>query len=240
MAITLKSTNTSSTTTDNTTFTATNLFVVATGTDRFLTCCISAEDGTDADLLLVSVVVDPGGVNKALTNGVEVSNGGAGFSNSASIWYLKDADFPANGTYDVVTTYTGQVTEYGITANVYEGVDSTSPEASGSNALKSVTQVSAAITTVTNGAWIVDCCSSGDGVVSISPDSPQISRNVTDVDSHWHGVSDIAIATAAATSTDWTAASFENRLVLANLALKPKGAAAAGIEILRRRIEASR
>lgn len=240
MAITLKSTNTTSTTSDNTVFTASNLLVVASGTDRFLACCISAEDGTDADLVLVSVVVDPGGVNKALTNGIEAKTGGGGFSNSASIWYLKDADFPANGTYDVVTTYTGQVTEYGITANVYEGVDSTSPEASGSNSLQSITTISAAITTVSNNAWIVDCCSSGDGVVTISPDSPQISRNVTDVDSHWHGVSDIAIATAAATSTDWTAASFENRLTLANLALKPAVAAAAGIEIFRRRIEASR
>jgi len=240
MAITLKSTNTTSTTTDNTVFTATNLLVVASGTDRFLACCISAEDGTDGDLTLVSVVVDPGGVNKSLTNGVERSTGGGGFSNSASIWYLKDADFPANGTYDVVTTYTAQVTEYGITANVYEGVDSTSPEASGSNALQSITTISASITTVSANAWIVDCCSSGDGVVSISPDSPQVSRNVTDVDSHWHGVSDIPIVTAGATSTDWTAASFENRLTLANLALKPKGAAAAGIEIFRRRIEASR
>jgi len=240
MAITFTSTNTHSNTSDNSAFTATNLLTVASGTDRFLVCAVSSEDGTDADMYVTSVVIDPAGVNKSLTKSVEVSSGGGGFSNYAAIWYLKEVDLPANGTYDIVTTFPATVTEYGITANIYEGVDSTSPEATGSNAVTSSTTVSASITSITANAWLVDCCSSGEGIITISPDSPQVSRNVTDVDSHQHGNSDIVKTSAGATSTDWTATSSSNRLVLANIALKPTGAASAGIEVFRRRIEAGR
>jgi len=228
MAITLKSTNSTSSTSDAASFTFTNGLVVAAGTDRFLTCAVSSEDGTDADMYITSIVVDPAGVNKSLTKSVEASTGGGGFSNYASLWYLKEADFPAAATYDVVVTFPGSVSEYGITLNVYESVDSTSPEATGSQVSGSTTTVSAAITTISANAWVVDCASSGEAAVSISPDSPQVSRNVTDADSHWHGCSDVPIVTAGATSTDWTAVSSENRFILVNLALKPTGGGGGG------------
>jgi len=167
-----------------------------------------------------------GGSNRMLIIGVAV-NGSAGsigatfngksftFARSAvgsnlqmAVGYLLASELPAAGTYTVSVTFTGAIVGTGIAAGVtaLTGAKQQAPQASEVNVLGPSTSISTNITTLTNGAWLVDAIGVQDAgsVSSVSPSAGQTQRyqrNGFDVDL---AGSTKPIATAGATSTGWT------------------------------------
>ena len=223
MAIALQSVVGYNNTSDRTTWNVGSIVVISGGTDRLMVVDATTEDSSGGvDIVVQSVILDPAGLAINLTKAIEdqiVTSGTWG--NSSSMWYLLDADFPADGTYDLEITYAGQTTEIGASVRIYTGVKQGAPEATASNTALSTTTVSASITTLTDGAWVMDTACHGDGVATWSADAAQTERDVRDADSHWHGASDKSVATAGATSMSWTASASVNRLVVVAAAWAP-------------------
>jgi len=94
-------------------------------------------------------------------------------NNITAIFYMLEADLPPSaGTYDVEVTM--QVSNnIGAGAVSLENVSQAGPEAVTGTTVSGGTYISKSITTLTNGAWIIDVAGSGHST-SFEPDSPQI------------------------------------------------------------------
>ena len=98
------------------------------------------------------------GIN--LTFKVSIDTGtGAG----SEIWYLLEADLPADGAHDIVISYPATITRKSGISVVLEGAKQEAPEASGTDTATTTTEVSASITTLSDNAMIVALASAATG-----------------------------------------------------------------------------
>lgn len=166
------------------------------GAETLLVVCVYNSSGG-------SVIV-PSGVTyngAALTKYVQAASGAPG-AYATSLWYR--AGIPA-GTADVVVTMpSSQITI--AKAFSFYGVNQTTPlEASNSNT-GSFGTPSVAVTTVTDGAWAIDCTQAGNPVASPSAGSGQTARGaVLDKLTLSKAVASTEpVATAGSTTMDWS------------------------------------
>jgi len=126
------------------------------GTNRLLVVGVGAEDtgGTaSSDLVISSVKYN--GVSMTLVAGSTAIVGSSTFRKT-ELYYLLDSDFPPPGTYSVTVTYSGDVNNRNGGAVSLAGVDQRAPEAVSANSNADQQSISTNITTLTDGAWIVD------------------------------------------------------------------------------------
>lgn len=166
----------------------------------------------------------------ALTKAKEQVNTGA---NISSLWYLVA---PATGANTIEVTSNNSVTNVNGMALSLTGVDQTTPiDAAGvGNQADAADSISVSITTVTDGAWVVDAVTkelSANSMVVASGQTQRVLLDGTAVDS---GMSTKEVATAGATSVGWnddgSPATFD--WAIAAVAIRPAGAAAAADEKL--------
>ncbi len=128
------------------------------GENRILVVGIGAEDDSVADLEISSVTYD--GVAMDLVAG-SAAIAGTGWRMKTELYYLLESDLPASGTYTVVVTYTGNVPYKSCGAVSLAGVAQYAREAVQTNSNTSFNSISTNITTLTDGAWLVDVVGCG-------------------------------------------------------------------------------
>ncbi len=130
---------------------------IGSGDNRLLVVGVENEDGTAADAVTSGVTYN--GV--AMTQAVSVAATNA-TSNHVSLWYLLEASLPVAGTYNVVVTTTG-ITDNRIGGSVdFADMKQAAAEATNTQASTSPTSpFNTNITTITDGAIVVDAIGSG-------------------------------------------------------------------------------
>jgi hypothetical protein len=153
-------------------------------------------------------------VNSVSYNGVNLTRAEShvntsGYAMHVSIWYLLESDLPVAGTYTVQVNLTRNVANIiggGVSLyNVKQAAPEATAEQANDTALSSPYYFETGITTLTDGAWVVDAVGSGNGGnIFNTLNSGQLLRwGPTDGGSCTGAASTRPIATAGATSMKW-------------------------------------
>ncbi|MHC4498457.1 MAG: LamG domain-containing protein, partial [Planctomycetota bacterium] len=193
---------------------------VGSGNNRILVVGIGAEDNSASDLIISSVTY--GGANMVLVVGSS-STADVSTLQKTELYYLLS---PASGTDTITVTYSGPVGNRNGGAVSLTGVDQRAREAAATNANTSSDTISTDITTLTDGAWVVDVVGCGN--------SGSFSINASDMEQRWTAsansssasCSTKSVATAGLTTMSWQHSTAANRLAHSVAAF-----AAAGVEL---------
>jgi hypothetical protein len=130
---------------------------IGSGSNRMLIIGVCGLDTSTSDLVISSVKYN--GVNMSFVSGSSVTLT-TSTSRKTELYYLLNSNLPSAGTYTVTVTYSGDVNNRSAGAISLTGVAQTAREAVATNS-QSATTISTNITTLTNGAWVVDIVGSG-------------------------------------------------------------------------------
>jgi hypothetical protein len=181
------------------------------GTNRLLVVGISAE--CDVSVSVSSVTYNGQGLTKAASAVADTSTVGV-----AELWYLLEADLPSAGTYTVAVNTSGYAVK-SVGAVSFEGVAQQAPEATNTSTNVGPNSISTSITTLTDGAWVVDVVVDGNAS-AFTPDGGQTEQYDEVASSSTGAASTKEMATAGATSMGWSAGS-ANRLAHVVAAFAP-------------------
>jgi len=131
---------------------------IGNGDNRILIVGVHGEDSSSADLVISSVTYNS--VAMSLVTGSEATVVSDPL-NKTALYYLLDADLPATGTYTVEATYAGEITRQCAGAISLANVAQQAAEAVVTNTEYNASEISTSITTLTDGAWVVDAAQSG-------------------------------------------------------------------------------
>ena len=201
--------NKSSTTSSDTTLTLSHQ--IGGGENRLLVVGISAE--CNEGISVTSVTYN----GQALTK-VASAVADSGTVGLADLWYLLEADLPPAGTYNVRVTTSGYAVK-SVGAISLAGVAQQAPEDSNTKTNVGPEYISTSITTLTDGAWVVDVVECGNAS-AFTPDGGQTERYEEAGSSSEGAGSTKEMATAGSTSMGWTSAS-ANRLAHVVAAFAP-------------------
>jgi hypothetical protein len=152
---------------------------------------------------------------------------GNGCAGRAELWYLLEADLPSAGTYNVIVNTSGTFDEIVVGATSLDNVAQQAPEASNSNSNDAQTTITTNITTLTDGAWLVDVVHSGNETGDFAPNGSQTERYQRVSGSSTGAGSTKEVSTAGSTSAGWTSAG-ANRLAHVVAAFAPAPAEPGG------------
>jgi hypothetical protein len=138
--------------TDNTTISWSH--TIGSGSNRMLIIGVGAEDTSQTDLVISSVKYN--GVDMTLVAGSSVSVTGSSTYEKTELFYMLNSSLPSAGTYTVTVTYAGNVPNKNAGAVSLTGVAQTAREAVATSSNSSQSAISTNITTLTDGAWVVD------------------------------------------------------------------------------------
>jgi prepilin-type N-terminal cleavage/methylation domain-containing protein len=172
------------------------------GTNRLLVVGISAE--CNVSVSVSNVTYNGQGLTKAASAVADTSTVGV-----AELWYLLEADLPTAGTYNVEVTTSGYAVK-SVGAISFEGAAQQAPEDTNTNTNVGPEYISTSITTLTDGAWIVDVVVNGNAS-TFAPDGGQAEQYDEVASSSTGAASTKEMATAGSTNMGWTAGS-ANRL----------------------------
>jgi hypothetical protein len=177
----------------------------------------------------VSIENDPTGpaVSSITYNGqtlteidsVEVSSSGT--MGRVELWYLLEADLPGSGSYNVVVTLSQATNELTAGAISLTDVAQQAPEASNTNSNVGQDTISSNITTLTDGAWLVDVVHCGEESGGFAANGGQSERYDRVTGSSEGAGSTKPVAGAGATSAGWTFNTGANRLAHVVAAFAP-------------------
>ncbi|RKY05920.1 MAG: hypothetical protein DRP66_09830, partial [Planctomycetota bacterium] len=212
-------------------------FVTASSTDIALDA-VSSDKNNDVTLTWSHTL--GGGTNRVVVVGVGIEEGGVVISsvtfdgelmtlapgslqvegnNITAIYYILDADLPSAGSYDIVVT-TDIGDSIGAGAVSLENVKQAPPEAvTGTTLGRGNTYIEKDITTLTDGAWIVDVAGSGTGT-SFTPGGSQDGRFHINPSSSTVAGSTRHVQTAGTVTNSWTAGN-DHRICLSMAAFAP-------------------
>lgn len=176
------------------------LHTVANQSNRVLIVGVQAENGS---------IRHPSGVtyNGVALTQINTANVGSGTRQCVSLWYLLA---PAVGTANVVVTWSSSVSNATAGAISLYNVAQAAPEANATSVNNSGATTTN-ITTLTDGAWVVDMFGSGNGG-GLSAAGGQTARFTnTSGSTTAGGGSTKPVATAGATSVTWSQAGGVNR-----------------------------
>ena len=136
--------------------------------NRILVVGVLGKDANPADLTINSVTYNAVPMTPAAGAGIMAS--GQGNYVKAELYYLLDENLPSSGPHTVTVTYENSVDKIIAGAVSLVNADQNCPEAAAVNS-NAGTSISANITPLTDGAWIVDMAGSSDyGVLSTNAD----------------------------------------------------------------------
>ncbi|MHC4625191.1 MAG: PASTA domain-containing protein, partial [Planctomycetota bacterium] len=122
---------------------------IGAGNNRLLVVGLACEDGSEPNSAVASVTYN--GVSMTEVAGSSVRVDGI----QADLYYLLDANLPSAGNYTVLVTYNGNVDNRVGGAISLENVEQQAAEAVVTNTIRS-TDISTSITTLADGAWVID------------------------------------------------------------------------------------
>jgi len=123
----------------------------------------------------------------------------------AELWYMLEAGLPGAGTYNIVVNTPSSPEEVIAGAISLNGVAQQAPEAKAESSADYLDTISTSITTLTDGAWLVDAAHSG-MEYGYTPDSGQTERydRAGGADTSRLACSTKEVAVAGPTSMGWT------------------------------------
>jgi prepilin-type N-terminal cleavage/methylation domain-containing protein len=203
-------------------YTTTETFshTIGSGTNRVLVVGVTLEDCDDYPS--VTGITYNGQPLTHIDSGQVISGNGCG--GRAELWYLLEADLPSAGPYNVVVSTSGTFDELAAGAISLANVAQQAPEASNSSSNDAQTTISTNITTLTDGAWLVDVVHSGNETGDFVPNGGQTERYQQVSGSSTGAGSSKEVSPAGSTSAGWTSAG-ANRLAHAVAAFAPATAA---------------
>ncbi len=142
---------------------------VATQSNRILVVGTGAEDAAEADCNVTGVTFN----GSPLTEIDDVVTATGAMRQCASLWYLVAPD---SGAQTVAVSFAGTVNEASAGAISVYNAKQQGPEASNSQAQTGISSITTNITTLTNGAWVIDTVSSNDSGGGLTPASGQAER----------------------------------------------------------------
>lgn len=173
---------------------------------------ISITDATDMVVAYGAGTLQPTGITfdgVAMTASVGVQAGSTGAA--AKFFYILDDSLPAAGTYTVTATFASTGRDVMAGAIALSGVKQAAPEATASTSQTTASTAAQTmpITTITNGAWIVDVAVASSttlapGSTAAGQESRQEFSSTSATISLEVGLSTKEIATAASTDMSWT------------------------------------
>jgi prepilin-type N-terminal cleavage/methylation domain-containing protein len=186
------------------------------GTNRLLVVGVSIEN--DPTGPAVSSITYNG---QALTkiDSVEVSSSGT--MGRSELWYLLEADLPGSGAYNVVVTLSQATNELAAGTISLTDVAQQAPEASNTSSNVGLDTISSNITTLTDGAWLVDVVHCGESSGDFAAGAGQSERYDRVTGSSEGAGSTKPVAGAGATSAGWTFNTGANRLAHVVAAFAP-------------------
>jgi len=167
---------------------------LGSGNNRIVVVGVGSENGGS----FTGVTFD--GVAMTLAPGSERGIDG----NITAIFYMLEADLPSAGSYSVVVTTASGGNICGGAVSL-ENVIQAPPEAVATAAIESNDSdyLSCDITTLTNGAWVIDVIDSGNSI-SFTADSPQVERFDEMASSSAAAGSTRLVPTAGTVTNGWT------------------------------------
>ena len=189
---------------------------IGSGSNRLLVVGVSIENDPTGPAVS-SITYNGQGLTKI--DSVEVSSSGT--MGRAELWYLLEADLPSSGSYNVVVTLSQSTNELAAGAISLTDVAQQAPEASNTNSNIGLDTISSNITTLTDGAWLVDVVHCGEPGGDFAANGGQAER-YDDVTGSSEGAgSTKPVASAGATSSGWTYNTGANRLAHVVAAFAP-------------------
>ncbi len=189
--------------------------------------------GSDSNrILLVGVSIEHNATGPAVTSitydgqalaKIDAQEVGSGYIGRAELWYLLEADLPSTGSYSVVVTTSATCEDLSAGAISLAYVAQQAAEATAKGSNEGPDTITTNITTLTDGAWIVDVIENGEPNV-FSPNAGQIERFDQTATSSDCAGSTKPVATAASTSMGWSASA--NRMAHVAAAFAPATVAA--------------
>ncbi|MGD9035721.1 MAG: type II secretion system protein [Syntrophobacterales bacterium] len=143
------------------------------------------------------------------------------------LYYLLEADMPGAGPFNVYITATGTCDALAAGAISLTGVAQQAPEASNTNANDAQSTISTSITTLTDGAWLVDVVHSGNPGTFTANSGQTVRYDQASSTSEVAG-STLLVASAGSTSLGWINTS-ANRLAQAVAAFAPATGCGSGV-----------
>jgi len=142
---------------------------VDAGSNRLLVALPTWSNGA-AGRVVTGIVLDPGGVNKAftqMTGALETVQSATTFLYSnTDVWYLKEADIPAAGTYDIVVTGSNFIRQTTGVIN-YSAVNQTTPLVVANNSsTTNTTPITAGAISTTANDQVCGCACISDTVIA--------------------------------------------------------------------------
>ena len=159
-----------------------------------------------------------GGKTLTYLNSAQVTSSNA-CRGRVELYYLLEADMPGAGPFNVVVTATGWCDALAAGATSLRGVAQQAPEVSNTNANDAQTSISTNITTLTDGAWLVDAVHSGNPDTFTANSGQNVRYDQASSTSEVAG-STLLVASAGNVSLGWTNTS-ANRLAQAVAAFAP-------------------
>jgi alpha-L-rhamnosidase len=176
--------------------------------NRVLVVGVAAEDPCVNDLVVSSVKFN--GVSMTFVPSSSITVGST-TRMKTDLYYLLDGNLPAAGTYTVTVTYAGQVDNRNGGAVSLAYVKQQAPEAVITNSNSNSGTISTNITTLTNGAWVVDVVGSGNPGSFTTTASGMVERWDVSADSSCGAASTRAVSTAGTVTLSWSGPGSGNR-----------------------------
>ncbi len=183
--------------------------------NRLLVVGLAAEDPCVNDLVISSVKYN--GVNMTLVPGSSRIEG-TSTRMKTELYYLLNGSLPAAGTYTVTVTYAGQVDNRNGGAVSLAYVKQQSAEAVNTSSNSGSGTISTNITTLTNGAWVVDVVGSGNPGSFTTTASGMVERWDVSADSSCGAASTRPVSTAGTVTLSWSGPANRNSHSLAAFA----------------------
>lgn len=163
-------------------------------------------------LLVVSVGIENGSTGPtvdSITYGgqsltkIDSAQTGSTTIGRSELWYALETNLPSAGSYNVEVNVSASVSYLLAGAISLDGVAQQGPEDQNTRTVTGTDNISTSITTVTNGAWIVDSVHCGEAG-SYTANSGQAERYEPGSTSSTHAASTLPMAIAGSTSISWT------------------------------------
>lgn len=138
---------------------------------------------------------------------------GGGTRNGLRIFYILDADLPADGARSFAPSFSSAPGDSLLTVIGIEGAKQQAPEATGTATATSTTLISKAVTSLTNGAWFISGATGNLTGITWTHGSGQTERSDFTSASATACSSTEEVSTAGSETTSHTASSSLGRLV---------------------------
>ncbi|MFC1677389.1 GDSL-type esterase/lipase family protein [Planctomycetota bacterium] len=151
---------------------------IGSGDNRFLIVGTLGKDKSDGNLIINTVTYNNVPMMPVENSAIMAGTGtGNDLRIKTELYYMLDKDLPPTGTYDVIVTYSANVKMRSAGVISLRNVDQEPAEAVDANSDQNSDTISTNITTLTDGAWLIDIVGTNNNdLIDVNQSNNQIER----------------------------------------------------------------